>query len=1084
MIMDCWGGAKIRCEFSKTQINTDNIVLKTIFHSVTDSTLYIKPETIRKEVEQAFFDAATVLTDFSIKDTVKLDKPYTYLYVNPSGKVMAVIDDKGKIKTEETTISATSLKENTLIQGKNGEELVLTKKGQVMGKNEFNATGGNSVLLKEYHRKSDSLAQWQINFISAKKQQVYAFDQIGSGNHGIFSGADYYPQVGSYDFRYKSVECGKNDKVIVEFDTYPQADSVVFKDKYGVTYPISLTDNVLSFTGVSKADTNYIYAYRGDQKIGKLFLNTYQQKTYKVVLVSVNGAKLPNTKKLEDYINKVYKQCAVSIEIATDTLSIKKLFPFSHGDKNRFSGYNDDQKKVLQAFDSRIQPDVNYLFFIPDGAETNGVAGYKPLGYNFGFIYYGAGDRTIAHELSHGIASLHHPFTENQVSGNTDNLMDYNDGLSLWHYQWDNLQNPPNRIFKWRFEEKDAEEIIVDTVYYLKIVDTNTKYPTDKTIDIESYLGKSYEFQLVKGDSIYSCDWKFQNTEEKEAISFYVDISLPKTDTLFVSKNNTLLAKYCINITQFDDYKIKIEELEKYFSSNDSLLLPTEPDSLIHIVYVRGDDPIECTWYFNSNITHNLSSYSLPIDKALSDTLRVYWKDTLLLVTLKIDIKDLPYVFKIRDTKIQALSGTEMYVVQQDKKLDLHLFRGDNEVKATWKGLKVSNKSFVTLDFSKTDNKKIQVVNANNKVFATLKLNIYKKSEVEFDLLPSYQGEFGFDNSMIKYKRRKKYIEFAEPQYSKYKYPYLTTTKYMPIMTIQPKQTASLNVSVNVAKQFYQNDSSAYIKFVSSNSDLVVDLLTSSTNILTHTDLNTTSSNIVIEIVAKKSMSNCERIYALDNANDTIGQLAVFCKDITQQKKKLHIYYLSDNSLPPIAYNVDTLYFKEKSYNQAFINWSFDIKSYKFKSDILKRISKTNNDNNWKELADTVYTELKNKGIEIRSPKSNDYYLFIVPIYNFSFKYTNSDGKDESGTFLGFCDSKNLTRSDFFHDVFISSGGCDSQICVHEIGHTFRLTHIFDRPLNLKKGKTNNYMDYSGPKKMKCFWFFQWRMLNSKDIPY
>ena len=212
----------------------------------------------------------------------------------------------------------------------------------------------------------------------------------------------------------------------------------------------------------------------------------------------------------------------------------------------------------------------------------------------------------------------------------------------------------------------------------------------------------------------------------------------------------------------------------------------------------------------------------------------------------------MPYVFKIRDTKIQALSGTEMYVVQQDKKLDLHLFRGDNEVKATWKGLKVSNKSFVTLDFSKTDNKKIQVVNANNKVFATLKLNIYKKSEVEFDLLPSYQGEFGFDNSMIKYKRRKKYIEFAEPQYSKYKYPYLTTTKYMPIMTIQPKQTASLNVSVNVAKQFYQNDSSAYIKFVSSNSDLVVDLLTSSTNILTHTDLNTTSSNIVIEIVAKK----------------------------------------------------------------------------------------------------------------------------------------------------------------------------------------------------------------------------------------
>lgn len=64
---------------------------------------------------------------------------------------------------EQAFFDAANLKENTLIQGKNGEELVLTKKGQVMGKSEFNATGGNSVLLKEYHRKSDSLAQWQIN---------------------------------------------------------------------------------------------------------------------------------------------------------------------------------------------------------------------------------------------------------------------------------------------------------------------------------------------------------------------------------------------------------------------------------------------------------------------------------------------------------------------------------------------------------------------------------------------------------------------------------------------------------------------------------------------------------------------------------------------------------------------------------------------------------------------------------------------------------------------------------------------------------------------------------------------------------
>ncbi|MDD6000560.1 MAG: hypothetical protein PUC50_00025, partial [Bacteroidales bacterium] len=437
MIMDCWGGAKIRCEFSKTQINTDNIVLKTIFHNVPDSTLYVKPETIRKEIQEAFFDAATVLTDFSIKDTVKIDKPYTYLYVNPSGKVMAVIDDKGKIKTEETTISATNLKENTLIQGKNGEELVLTKKGQVMGKTEFNATGGNSVLLKEYHRKSDSLAQWQINF-SKYDAQTYAFDHIGSGNHGIFSGADYYPQVGSYDFRYKSVECGKNDKVIVEFGSYPQADSVIFKDKYGVTYPIK--DRILTFTGVSKADTNYIYAYRGDQKIGKLFLNTYQQKTYKVVLISVNKATLPNTKDLENYLNKVYNQCAVSFEIVVKDLKVDGIENFTHGGtKVAGSVWNASQKAVLEAFGEKYEDNTAYLFFIPK-AETGGVAGYMPRYYPYGFIYPGAANRTIAHELGHGIAGLEHPFPESQVSGSTQNLMDYRDGEELWHFQWDMLQ--------------------------------------------------------------------------------------------------------------------------------------------------------------------------------------------------------------------------------------------------------------------------------------------------------------------------------------------------------------------------------------------------------------------------------------------------------------------------------------------------------------------------------------------------------------------------------------------------------------------------------------------------------------------
>ncbi|MBP5368486.1 MAG: hypothetical protein J6Z01_08565, partial [Bacteroidales bacterium] len=1079
MIMDCWGGAKIRCEFSKTQINTDNIVLKTIFHSVTDSTLYIKPETIRKEVEQAFFDAATVLTDFSIKDTVKIDKPYTYLYINESGKVVAVsVNNNGKTEEKTTEISATNLKENTLIQGKNGEELVLTKKGQVMGKTEFNATGGNSVLLKEYHRKSDSLAQWQINF-SKYDAQTYAFDHIGSGDHGIFSSSEYYPQVGSYDFRYKSVECGKNDKVIVEFDTYREKDSVVFKDKYGVTYPIK--DRILTFTGVSQADTNYIYAYRGDKKIGKLFLNTYQKKTYKVVLISVNEAKLPKINQLQKVLNDIFRQAVDSFEISTDTLTIKNLFPFTHGDKNRFSGYNDDQKKVLEAYDSRIQPDINYLFFIPDGAETNGVAGYNPLGYNFGFIYYGAGHRTIAHELAHGIASLQHPFPESQVSGNTDNLMDYNEGQSLWHFQWDKLQNPPNRIFKWRFEEKDAEEILADTVLYLKIVDTNTKYKSDESIEIESYLGKNYEIQLLKGDSVYNCDWKYRNTVVEKSDVFKLDISLPQKDTLYILQHDSLLAKYFISINQYDDYKIKIEELDKYLSRNDSLLLPTETDSLVHILFLRGEEPIKCTWQFNSTTAQDTSSYSLPIDKEVKDTLKIYWKDTLLLGSLKIDIQNLPYVFKIKDTtniqNIQAESGTEMYVVQQDKKLDLQLFRGDSLITGIW-SVDYTNTptSTVSIDFSKESSNKITVNNVNNKEIASVDLNIYKKSRILFDTLPSYKGEFGFDNACSNSEAIIRNIYNTTGVYAKFRYKVIDTLIDAPVMSIQPSTPVSLKMTVNVADEF-MNDSSAVIKFVSSKSVLTLTFLSNNIDSITHTNLKNKTSDFKVEIESSDPLPDCEWIYAIDNANDTIGKLGVICQKNNPVKKNLHIYYLSDTKLHFKTENFfDTSFINNNSYNQVFIHFNITVHHYKFPNDYLYRMSTYSN--SVLSLPPLVLNQLS-------IPPTNsgdDYYLFLVPILEF---------KLPTKTMTAFCNTDNAYNpTTFYHDVYLSSGGLGEQIGVHELGHAFGgLSHIFDGPYNIykpdpsksggKKFITNNFMDYSGATNMTRFWYYQWLILNS-----
>ena len=623
MIMDCWGGAKIRCEFSQTQINTDNIVLKTIFHNVPDSTLYVKPETIRKEIQEAFLDAATVLTDFSIKDTVKLSKSYTYLYITPSGKVMAVTAEKnGQIKSEETDISVNNLKENTLVQGANGEELVITKKGQVMGKEEFNATGGNSVLLKDYHRKSDSLAQWQINFLPDTKHQTYAFDRIGSGDHGIFATDEYYPRSGDYDFRYKSVECGKNDKVEVEFGSYPEADSVVFKDKYGVTYPIK--DRILTFTGVSKADTNYIYAYRGDKKIGKLFLNTYQRKTYKVVIVSVNGAKIQNENKLEKYLNEVYSQCAVNFEISKDEIKIDDLKSFSHGGSGILTVYNDDQKKVLNAYDSKMQDNTYYLFFVDgvtdkkDGSGTL-VSGYMPRGYNCGFIYDGGSERTIAHELGHGIAGLEHVFENSKASGRTANLMDYSipeTATELWHFQWDQIQDPSRVWMKWNKDESEGEWT-TDGHYYLFTylgMLMNMKYDDAERLGRYAEEPDSHVFSKEDGKTVIMGDNKevevFHNYfEEGDFLPAHTASLIGSNDRYYDKKGREIrFATTGLSLYNWGQIPLTAQDIfNGYVDVKDNILE--------HSPNIKVNDDLNYRLYFKSKTTYMAENTTWVIDE-------------------------------------------------------------------------------------------------------------------------------------------------------------------------------------------------------------------------------------------------------------------------------------------------------------------------------------------------------------------------------------------------------------------------------------------------------------------------------------
>ena len=107
--------------------------------------------------------------------------------------------------------------------------------------------------------------------------------------------------------------------------------------------------------------------------------------------------------------------------------------------------------------------DVNVRTFSNGGSGTP-VSGYMPRGYNCGFIYDGGSPRTIAHELGHGIAGLEHPFENSNASGKTANLMDYATGEQLWHFQWDQIQDPGRVWMKWNKDEEEGEILKINII--------------------------------------------------------------------------------------------------------------------------------------------------------------------------------------------------------------------------------------------------------------------------------------------------------------------------------------------------------------------------------------------------------------------------------------------------------------------------------------------------------------------------------------------------------------------------------------------------------------------------------------------
>ena len=222
-------------------------------------------------------------------------------------------------------------------------------------------------------------------------------------------------------------------------------------------------DCILEVTARGDRDTTSIYAYDAENHIvGKVNVLSYDKVTRKICLVPIGDTKAPDASAVKQGLDEIFAKLMVDFDVTiAEPIAIQyaKGSVFTHGGSGVIGVYNADQKAAISKLKERgIDNETVYLFFVKEcnalkaNDSPDVVNGYMPRGYQFGFIYNELNNsRTIAHEICHGAFHLKHTFDATDYLAPekaTDNLMDYNHGEVLNHWQWKDVHQPKSVGFK------------------------------------------------------------------------------------------------------------------------------------------------------------------------------------------------------------------------------------------------------------------------------------------------------------------------------------------------------------------------------------------------------------------------------------------------------------------------------------------------------------------------------------------------------------------------------------------------------------------------------------------------------------
>nr|WP_315126895.1 hypothetical protein [uncultured Capnocytophaga sp.] len=167
--------------------------------------------------------------------------------------------------------------------------------------------------------------------------------------------------------------------------------------------------------------------------------------------------------------------------------------------------YSLSQQKIINAYKAtgEVANDTYYVF-ITNAKSSTGQGGYMALGGQFGFVFDQT-ERTLAHELGHGIFKLAHPFKKKQ-QGNVPSLMDYTSDEDLLFADWKQINDP---AFKIGIFQKQSEGeykawkfLIGTTVEQILGYENKEKSFISPTSSVITLPAKARDFSFVKGTLI------------------------------------------------------------------------------------------------------------------------------------------------------------------------------------------------------------------------------------------------------------------------------------------------------------------------------------------------------------------------------------------------------------------------------------------------------------------------------------------------------------------------------------------------------------------------------------------------------